>query len=391
MGDDVAAGGDVKVRILVVDDEVDLQQLVRQQMRREIRSGRYEFEFAHNGEEGLERLREGRFDIMLSDINMPVMDGLTLLSKLPEVSPDLRAVMVSAYGDMDNIRTAMNHGAFDFVTKPVNFKDLKVTIERTIEDLLRWREAASARDKLAAIQHDLNVAQTIQQNVLPTDFPETAAYDIYAKVVEARLVGGDFYDIYAFEDGRVGVVVADVSDKGMPAAMFMMASRTVMKAYALAGESPARALGRANRVLADENDAMTFVTLFYGIYDPGTQEFLYANGGHNAPIIVRPGPKTELLEATGGIPLGVAEDFEYRESSVALEPGAMVVMYSDGVSEAERTDGQMFEMERFCKIFEDGAFDSARQATDAVFAGVREFVGDSPQSDDITCMVLRVA
>ena len=382
---------DAKVRILVVDDEVDLQQLMRQEMRREIRRGRYEFEFAHNGAEGLEHLRQSHFDIVLSDINMPVMDGLALLAHLPEVCPDIRAVMVSAYGDMDNIRTAMNRGAFDFVTKPVNFKDLKLTIERTIEDILRWREAASARDKLAAMQHDLNVAQTIQQSVLPTDFPATGEYDVHAQVVEARSVGGDFYDIYAFEDGRVGVVVADVSDKGMPAAMFMMASRTVMKAYAITAESPAQVLNHANRVLADENDAMTFVTLFYGIYDPRTKEFQYANGGHNAPIIVRPGPRTELLEATGGIPLGVDEEFEYQESTITLEPGAMVVMYSDGVSEAERTDGGMFEMERFCKIFEDGTFGSAREATEAVFAGVREFVGDSPQSDDITCMVLRLA
>ena len=220
-----------KIQILVVDDEVDLEQLMLQQMRKEIRSGRYTFEFASNGAEALEHLREnGKIDIVLSDINMPVMDGLTLLAQIPDVNPDIRAVMVSAYGDMENIRTAMNRGAFDFVTKPIDFSDLKVTVERTVENLMLWREALGARDKLVAIQQEISVAEKMQQSILPRSFPTTADFDLYANMVAARSVGGDFFDVYDLDDGRVGVVIADVSDKGVPAAMFMMASRTLMKA-----------------------------------------------------------------------------------------------------------------------------------------------------------------
>ena len=380
-----------KVKILVVDDEVDLEQLMLQQMRREIRRGHYSFEFAHNGAEALERLREEPdFDIVLSDINMPVMDGLTMLEQIPDVNPNIRAVMVSAYGDMENIRTAMNRGAFDFVTKPIDFGDLKVTVERTVENLMLWREALSSRDKLVAVQHELGVAQSMQQNILPQTFPTTENYDVYAHMVAARSVGGDFYDVYDLGNGKLGVVIADVSDKGVPAAMFMMASRTLLKACAFCSVSPSQVLGQVNQMLSENNDAMTFVTLLYGIYDPETKDFTYSNAGHNFPIVVRPGPTVELLESTGGIALGIEGEFPFQEETTTLEPGSMIVLYTDGVSEAEREDGEMFEMERFGQIFKDNSYESAQQATDAVFDAVHDFVGDSPQSDDITCLVLKI-
>ena len=130
-------------KILVVDDEPDLQPLMLQRMRRNIRSGRYTFVFAQNGVEALERLRqEDDVDMVLSDINMPQMDGLTLLEQIPKVDPNIRSVIISAYGDMENIRTAMNRGAFDFVTKPVDFKDLRITIDRTLRHLEEWRTGA---------------------------------------------------------------------------------------------------------------------------------------------------------------------------------------------------------------------------------------------------------
>ena len=137
--------------ILVVDDEPDLEGLVLQRMRREIRSGRYSFVFARNGVEALERLEDDdKIDIVITDINMPEMDGLTLLEQIPAYDPKLRCVIVSAYGDMKNIRTAMNRGAFDFLNKPIDFEDLRLTIERSLEHLKSIREAFEARDRMLA-------------------------------------------------------------------------------------------------------------------------------------------------------------------------------------------------------------------------------------------------
>ncbi|MDE0331715.1 MAG: response regulator [Nitrospinae bacterium] len=138
-------------KILVVDDEPDLEGLVNQRMRRDIRSGRYSFVYARNGVEALELLGEDDgIDIVITDINMPEMDGLTLLEQIPAFDPKLRCVIVSAYGDMKNIRTAMNRGAFDFLNKPIDFEDLRQTIEKSVEHLAVMREAFEARDKMLA-------------------------------------------------------------------------------------------------------------------------------------------------------------------------------------------------------------------------------------------------
>ena len=159
-------------KILVVDDEADLEPLMLQRMRRQMRSGQYTFVFARNGVEALEILnRDESVDMVISDINMPQMDGLTLLNEISKLDADIRAIIISAYGDMDNIRAAMNRGAFDFVTKPLDFSDLRATIDRTLVHLEEWREAMATRDRLVSLQNELNVATGIQRSILPTVFP----------------------------------------------------------------------------------------------------------------------------------------------------------------------------------------------------------------------------
>ena len=167
-------------KILVVDDEPDLEPLVQQRLRRSIRAGRYQFVFSHNGVEALERLRrEPDIDLVVSDINMPQMDGLTLLEQIPKVDPNLRSIIISAYGDMKNIRTAMNRGAFDFVTKPLDFEDLQVTIDRTLSHMAEWREALAARDKLVALENELELARKMQQSILPAKFPAGRDFQMF--------------------------------------------------------------------------------------------------------------------------------------------------------------------------------------------------------------------
>ncbi len=374
-------------KILVVDDEPDLEPLMLQRMRRRIRAGDYSFVFAGNGIEALERLREdGDIDLVLSDINMPRMDGLALLEQIPQVDPNVRSVIISAYGDMQNIRTAMNRGAFDFVTKPVDFEDLTITIDRTMRNLNEWREALSSRDKLVALQNELDVASSIQQSILPTEFPKSDDYQVAANMEPARNVGGDFFDILRLEYGRIGIAVADVSDKGVPAALFMMSSRTLLKGAAIGSETPGDVLREVNDLLNEENDTAMFVTVVYAMYDPETHKVTYANGGHNPPLVVHADGSSDLLPLTGGIALGIIPGIHYQQTSTTLSPGDTIFFYTDGVTEAMNEDGEEFGIERLRKVFEPSPPTDSESATEAVFEAVHAFAGDTDQSDDITCV-----
>ena len=375
--------------ILVVDDEPDLERLVSQRMRRDIREGRYKFYFAQNGIEALERLEEhADIDMVLSDINMPRMDGLALLEQIPKVDPNIRAVIVSAYGDMKNIRTAMNRGAFDFITKPIDFDDMRITIERTLSHMKVWREALESRDKLVALRNELDVASKMQQSILTTTFPSGPDHDVFASMQPAKEVGGDFFDVVNLDRGRIGLAVADVSDKGVHAAMFMMASRTLLKGAAIGLEDPGEVLSEVNNLLVEDNNAAMFVTVFYGIYDPATGTLTYCNGGHNPPVIVRADGRGEELPTTEGIALGVMEDMPFGTASVSLDPGDFVVFFTDGVTEAEKADGEQFGLRRLVDLFGDHAIVDARTANAAVFEAVHAFADGYPQSDDITCVTL---
>ena len=379
-----------KKKILVVDDEPDLEPLILQRMRRNIRRGEYEFVFARDGIEALEKLAEDKeIDMVVSDINMPRMDGLTLLQQIQEVSPDIRAIIISAYGDMENIRTAMNRGAFDFVTKPLDFQDLRLTIQRTLQHLEEWRDALQSRDQLVALQNELDVANNIQQSVLPASFPEDADYQIFGSMKPARNVGGDFFDVQILRDGKIGLVIADVSDKGMPAALFMMSSRMLLKGAGQRFERPGDALEEVNNLLDAENEAAMFVTLFYAIYNTSTSEFHYANGGHNEPIIVHPDGSTTIIPPTGGTALGIIPGIEYGENTIKLEPGDTVILYTDGITEAFNAEGELFGLDQLCEIFRDKQPQSAEEASQIVFEAVDKFAGDEPQSDDQACLVFR--
>ena len=374
-------------KILVVDDEPDLEPLMLQRMRRPVRAGQYQFVFAGNGLEALEKLREDDdIDMVISDINMPEMDGLTLLQQIPKIDPHIRAVIVSAYGDMDNIRTAMNRGAFDFVTKPIDFKDLRVTIDRTLRHLEEWREVLVARDQLVSIQNELSIASNIQQSILPREFPESPEYAVYGSMEPARNVGGDFFDVIRLDGGKLGLAIADVSDKGVPAALFMMSSRTLLKGNAISYLDPGKVLTEVNRLLLENNDEAMFITVLYAVLDPKSGKLTYANGGHNPPIILKADGSTELLPLTGGVALGVVDEFEFMCKIATLAAGDSVVLYTDGVTEAIDSVDEEFGLERLQELCTGQVGKSPREANMAILQGVKKFVGDTPQFDDITCM-----
>ena len=384
------------VKILSVDDELDLEVLLTQYFRRQIRKGEYEFAFAHNGLEALQKLLETPdFDIILSDINMPEMDGLTLLAKVNELkNPAMKCIMVSAYGDMDNIRSAMNKGAFDFATKPIDLDDLSRTIEKAIEQVRYIRESQQEHNQLESIKNDLAIAGEIQQTILPRSFPPfpelTEVVDIYASMTPAKDVGGDFYDFFQIDDERIGLVIADVSGKGVPASLFMAVSRTLLRATALRGVSSAECLTYANKLLCKESLDSMFVTVFYGIYHYKTGMMDYTNAGHNPPYLLRGGRTVECLTVASNFVVGVFDDIEFESNTLTFGIGDTLLLYTDGVTEAFNDKREQFSESNLQDILASmHESSSAKEVVTSVLQSVKIFSGDYPQSDDITLLSLQ--
>ena len=220
--------------ILVVDDEPDLKPLVLQKYRKRIASGEFEFHFANDGEDALRVLDdEPGIELIATDINMPVMDGLTLLGHTRKLSRLTKTIIVSAYDDLENIRTAMNRGAYDFVTKPIDFADLERTIDKTLLELDELRKGREAREQLSALEYELKLATRIQRSILPEIIEGHKNFEIGATMLPARQVSGDFYDFFLMDQNRLGLAIGDVSGKGIPAALFMAVSRTLLRTVAM--------------------------------------------------------------------------------------------------------------------------------------------------------------
>jgi sigma-B regulation protein RsbU (phosphoserine phosphatase) len=383
------------VKILSVDDEMDLELLLTQYFRRKIRKGEYEFKFAHNGLEALTMLlKEKDFDIILSDINMPEMDGLTLLTKINEMqNPALKCIMVSAYGDMGNIRQAMNRGAFDFATKPIDLDDLSNTIEKAVEQIKYIKAMQQEHSQLESIKGDLAVAQEIQQAILPRIFPpfpeDADQMDIAASMNAAKDVAGDFYDFFRIDDDHIGFVIADVSGKGIPAAIFMAVSRTLIRATGIRGVKPSECITYINSLLAEESASNMFVTVFYGIYNIKTGDVTYTNAGHNPPYVAKADGSIVKLPLSKNIIAGFLKGYQFTEETLQLQHGDTLLLYTDGVTEAVDPDYEEYGEERLEALLKKTPQADCQQLIDAVKADVKVFANGAEQSDDITLLAIK--
>ncbi len=380
-------------KILVVDDEPDFEYLIRQKFRKKIRENEYEFFTALNGQEALNLLNNNHeIDLILTDINMPQMDGLTLLKNIQALNnPLLKSIVVSAYGDMENIRTAMNRGAFDFITKPINFEDLEITINKTLDEVANLKSALKVRDNFVALQQELSVARNIQISMLPQNFPpfpDNKKFELDAHIDTADEVGGDFYDFFMIDDQRLGFVIGDVSGKGVPAAIFMAVSKTAIKTTAMRKLAADECLNVVNNALARESVSEMFVTSIYGILDCNTGEVELCNAGHNFPYLLNNGV-VKKLTVSGGIPLGYLENFNYEKYNIKLQPGEILFFYTDGVPEAMDRSENEFSGSRLEQSLTSSGTKSLRNLIQGVIGDVKTFIGGIPQSDDITLLALK--
>ncbi len=377
-------------RILVVDDEPDLEPLILQKFRRKIRAGEMEFLFARHGEDALEKLRnDSTIGVVLSDINMPVMDGLTLLTRLGELDRELKTVVVSAYDDMRNIRTAMNRGAFDFLTKPIDFKDFEVTLQKTLDELETTRESLRQREQLLSLQNEISIASRIQQSILPREFPISDRFEVHARMLPAKVVSGDFYDFFFLDEHRLAFAVGDVSGKGVPAALYMAVSRTLLRATAAQKLSPLDCLLYINKVLLHQSQGEMFVTLFYAVLHIETGELEYCVAGQPPPWLISTSGVVEPLHDVRGMMLGVFDEPEIGQNRLCLTPGMSLVIATDGLTDAANESDNPFGELGPRKVLQKSGFATASETVQNVFDAVTHFSTGAPQTDDITVLAVR--
>lgn len=271
---------------------------------------------------------------------------------------------------------------------------------KIIHNLLDERKTMAEKEKLesemARKNAELQIAAEIQRNFLPETIPQSEGYDIAAKSIMAKEVGGDFFDVLPLEvipmsGNRTGIMIADVSGKGVPAALFMALSRIVVRVTATWFKKPSEVISFANPVIASNSKTGMFVTLFYGIIDLETRTLSYVNAGHNPPIVLRKATgEIEELELTG-IAVGALEDAPYEQKEIILSSGDVIVLYTDGITEAVNEEEEMFDVPRLHEAIRKNGNSSAQVIVDEIIRSVFVFSGSQPQFDDITLMVVKVS
>jgi sigma-B regulation protein RsbU (phosphoserine phosphatase) len=243
--------------------------------------------------------------------------------------------------------------------------------------------------KLQQMEEDLKTARNIQLSLLPKENPSLPDIDIAGFSLQAREVGGDYYDFINIDQNRLGIVIADVSGKGMPAALLMANVQATLRGQALTNYAPGECVAKSNSLLCRSVDVGKFVTLFYGILNTKEKSFTYTNAGHCYPLIFNPKGEFKKLEK-GGLILGVLDNYSYQEEKMILKPGELLLLYTDGIIEAFNKRDEPFEEERLIKVVQEnfnlGAKEISKQIVDDVIA----FQEDVPQSDDLTLVVVKV-
>ena len=262
------------------------------------------------------------------------------------------------------------------------FASLSDDINSTVSTLKRYIAEAAAR-----IDKELEYAKQIQLSALPTNFPKEEEYNIYAQMIAAKEVGGDFYDFYKLNDNTVAFLAADVSGKGIPAAMFMMTAKTIIKDLAESGMAVNEIFTKANEKLCENNESGMFVTAWMGVLDIKSGKLQFANAGHNPPLLKRADGSFEYLKTRAGFVLAGMDGVRYRAGELTLCPGDRLFLYTDGVPEATNTENKLYGEDRLLAFMNKNSTMDATEFLPALKKNIDEFVGEAPQFDDITMLM----
>ncbi|MBA4406158.1 hypothetical protein C0389_02670 [bacterium] len=376
-------------KILVVDDEPDLELLINQKFRKEIKENKYNFIFASNGVRALEKLKEDNdIELVLTDINMPEMDGLTLLSKIKELNnPLLHSVIVSAYGDLLNIRTAMNGGAYDFVVKPIDLTDLDITIKKALENLSTFKKALKARDELIAVRMELEEARTLQLSMLPKTIPQVNERDIAVYMNTASEVGGDYYDFSQKKDGSLNIAVGDATGHGMRAGIMVAIMKTLFISDSN-GLDLVNFFDVSNKTIKTLN--LGRMMMAFTMLNIKKNRVQFVNAGM-PPIFFYKKSVRNLTEYKNHyMPLGAMSESSFQITEFELNSGDAILILSDGLPELFNEGKEYFSYERLQSEFLNVAEQSSEEIVQYFKTSAFKWSGKNDPIDDITFIVVKI-
>ncbi len=382
-------------RLLVVDDNEDNRYTLTMMLNIE---GYDDVAVAEDGAKALDLLKSQAFDLVLLDVMMPRVNGYEVLAELKKVGSlrDLPVLMISAVTELDSVVRCIELGAVDYLPKPFNPVLLKARIAACLEKK-RLRDALLAHT--ARMESELAVARDLQMSMVPRTFPAPTPQcpiDIHALMQPAREVGGDLYDFFRLDDGRLAFLLGDVSDKGVPAALFMARTKNLVRLITelARGEnrsilSPGEIMTRVNRELCTDNATLMFVTMFLGVIDAAGRRLELCNAGHNDPYCLgREGVRT--IATRKGIPLGIKLDTCYETTRMPIEEGDTLFVFSDGVTDATNRDQEPFSEARLETALGGLLGTGAQNVVSGVADAVLQYAMEQPQADDITMLAVRL-
>lgn len=263
---------------------------------------------------------------------------------------------------------------------------LALSIDKMERDTIKYIEdIKSATKEKERIGTELKLASLIQENSLPTNFPSNSSIELYASMTPAKEVGGDFYDYKLIDDDHLMLTIADVSGKGVPAALFMMVTKILLSEYSLSLKDPAKVLTTVNNRICNNNKANMFITVWLGILELSTGKLVFANAGHE-DFALKKGSTFKLNKTKHGIPVGAMEDYEYKNNEIKLDKGDKIFLYTDGVPEASNSNLQMFGIDRMIESLNDLKNKSCKDILNGIKESVSEFSSNYIQFDDLTMM-----
>lgn len=381
-----------KENILIVDDAPANLRLLSQMLSKR----GYSVRAATSGKRALASVRKAPPDLILLDIKMPGMDGYEVCQRL-KADPNTRnipVVFISALDEIQDKVLAFATGGVDYVTKPFQIEEVMARAEthlalRRLQKQLRDANR-QLQDANTRLEREMALAGRVQASFLPGELPGNKGWQLAAALKPARQTSGDFYDLIPLPNGRLGLLVADVVDKGVGAALFMVLSWILVRTYAV--EQPTRpdlVLSAVNRRLLAETDTGQFVTIFYGILDPVTGTLTYCNAGHPLPLHYNAQHSSNARPlSTTGMALGIVDTQPWAQATVQLDPGDVLVLYSDGVTDAKNEEGEFFGTERLQAAVQASLGLPAEAIKEALLAKIQAFAGEAIPFDDVTLMIV---